>query len=337
MIRSVKLEEIVGGLFDRGSFSRNGMELSLDDYVDYQSLDQDWIYFLARDIELSKEQLKVATISRSINPIRLYQAIPENHQLKKRTNMPKLPQTTYFKLIELIEKDFQRYRGNEGYVQLARDLRTEIGSAANLSQVWSGAAKYRNRLGWSGMINLPLDVFDSLERMLEEDVQKEKRFRKYQGDEGYVRLARDLRAETGRRVHPMHIWSGSFKYRSELEWSGRTVSPSGIFGADKKLIKNNGRFSGVINVKRLPSKKYKNSDSYVSNAIKKLIGKNFELYEGDEGYVGLIMDLKEDFGISIHPRRVWHLAEDHRERLGWSRMIDVPVEDLYEYFGIDLK
>ena len=71
---------------------------------------------------------------------------------------------------------------------------------------------------WSGKISPPLNDFDTLERLLSDDVQREEGLRLYEGDKGYIQVARDLRDETGSEAHLDHIRSGSKKYREELEY-----------------------------------------------------------------------------------------------------------------------
>ena len=299
MIRDVGLEEIVKDLIDRGSFSHNGAELSLDDYTDAHGLDEDWVYFAAREIEDKREQFGINLRSDlAVNPIRLYRAIPKNHPLKETTNKPYLSHVDYFKLAELIEKNPQKYQNDEGYIQIARDLTDETGSKANLAQVWSGAKKYREKLRWSGVINLPLNDFDTLERLLRDDLQREEGLRLYEGDEGYIQVARDLEDETGSKANLIQIWSGAKKYREELGWSGRIELPLNDFDTLERLLRDDlQREEGL------------------------------RLYESDEGYIQVARDLEDETGSKANLAHVWSGAKKYREELGWSGKIGIPLND----------
>ena len=297
MIRDVGLEEIVNGLIDRG-FSHNGVELSLNDFTDDQGLDEDWVYFAAREIEDKREQLNIDLRSDlAVNPRRLYKAIPKNHRVKERTNKPYLSHVDYFKLVELIEKNPQKYQNDEGYIQIARDLRDETGSEANLGRVWSGAKKYREELGWSGMINLPLDAFDTLERLLEDDVQREEGLRLYEGDDGYIQVSKDLTDETGSAANLAQVWSGAKKYREALGWSGMISLPLEVFDTLERLLEDD--------VQR---------------------EEGLRLYEGDDGYIQAAKDLTDETGSAANLAQVWSGAKKYREALGWSGMISLPLE-----------
>ena len=297
MVQGVKLEQIVDSLIYRGSFSYNGAELSLDSYTDAQGLDTDWIYLLAREIEQKRKQLNIGLLpSQAINPVRLYRATPKNHRLKQTTNRPYLSHTNRFALVELIEKNPQRYYSDEGYIQVARDLRDETGSAANLCHIWSDSKNYREILRWSGRTDLPLDDFDVLERLLRDDLQREEGLRLYEGDKGYIQVARDLRDETGSEAHLGPIWSGSRRHRTKLGWPGRIELPLDHFDTLGRLLKND--------LKR---------------------EKGSRRYERYDGYIQAGRDLKYETGSAAHLGPIWSAAKNYREELGWPCVINHPL------------
>ena len=85
--------------------------------------------------------------------------------------------------------------------------------------LWSGTKKYHDKLGWSGMINLPLEDFDTLGELIEQNTTR------YENDEGYIQLARDLKKQTGTKANLGHVWSGTKKYHDKLGWSGMINLP----------------------------------------------------------------------------------------------------------------
>ena len=352
MIQEVTLEEIVENLFDKGSFSRNGTTLVLNDYTAGRIMDQNGIYVLARDIEDKREKLNIALFpSRSINPVRLYRSIPKNHELKKNTVIPFMPHESYFTMVDLIETDFERYKGDEGYIQLARDMKEKRGRAPHLGHLFSGAIKYRGQLGWSGEINISLDAFDAIEELIAGD------FEKYRGDEGYIQLARDLRDKRGKPTHLGHIWSGAKKHREKLEWSGHIHLSLYVFDTIEDLIEQDfEKYTGDEGYIQLArdlrtrtgtaahlghvwsgSKKYRDDLGWtgmiqlpldVFDAIERLIEQDFEKYKGQEGYIRLAGDLRNETGRGVHPSHIWSGTRKYRDELGWKSRIASSLDAL---------
>ena len=235
LVEETNLEDIVAALAKDRTFSRNSVAFSLDNYMAGDgSLNPDWIYYLTRDIEDNRVPLNVALEPHlNVNPRRLYRAIPKSSSLKSRTSMPRLPHQAYFALVALVSNNPDSYKGEEGYIQLAKDVRERTGSAAHLAHIWSGARQYRSSLQWPGIIELPLEVFDTIESLIQADKSK------YTGEEGYIQLAKDVRSKTGSAAHLATIWSGSRQYRSSLQWPGKIELPLEVFDTIDALVKAN--------------------------------------------------------------------------------------------------
>ena len=156
---------------------------------------------------------------------------------------------------DLLDRDRERYKSDDDYIQVARDLIDESPNAT-LDQVWSGTKQY-NRAGlkidelikseddyiqvardlidespnatldqvWSGTkqykgglnrpVNLPLGAFDKTEELIFSDRKK------YEGREGYIRLAQDL-IDEGFKVTPDQVWSAARKHRDDLNWTDKS-------------------------------------------------------------------------------------------------------------------
>ena len=227
-VEETDLEDIVAALARDRPFSKNNVAFSLDNYMADGSLNPDWIYYLARDIEDHRVALNIDLESDlNVSPWRLYNALPKSSSLKTRTNEPALPHKAYFALVQLLQDNPDRYKGEKGYIQLAKDVREKTGSAANLATIWSGARQYRSNLQWPGKINLPLEVFDTIESLIQADRSK------YMGEEGYIQLAKDVRERTGTAAHLARIWSGARQYRKELQWPGRINLPLEAYLANR--------------------------------------------------------------------------------------------------------
>ena len=232
LVEETDLEDIVTTLARDRTFSKNSVALSLDNYGTNADLNPDWIYYLARDIEDNRKALNAALEEWfNVNPLRLYKALPRG-TLRENTNRPALPHSVYFVLIGLLHSNPESYKGEEGYIQLAKDVRQKTGTAANLAQIWSGARAYRSNLQWPGIIDLPLKVFDAIDALIKASPKS------YKGEEGYIQLAKDVRQETGTAANLAHIWSGSRQYRKELQWPGIINLPLEVFDTIDKLIQD---------------------------------------------------------------------------------------------------
>ena len=236
-------------------------------------------------IQLARD-LKKQTGTKA-NLAQLWSGTKKYHDKLGWSGMIELPLEDFDTLGELIEQNTTRYENDEGYIQLARDLKKQTGTKANLGNVWSGTKKYRNKLGWSGMINLPLEDFDTLGELIEQNTTR------YEKDEGYIQLARDLKKQTGTKANLGHVWSGTKKYHDKLGWSG------------------------MIN---LPLEDF--------DTLGELIEQNTTRYENDEGYIQLARDLKKQTGTKANLGHVWSGTKKYHDKLGWSGMINLPLDDL---------
>ena len=345
----VSLEGVVRGVVSEGCFSHNGVSFSLDDYFDGEVLNPDWVYFLARDVEDNRKRLRVSLDERyNVSPRRLYRAINDS-ALKKETNRPSLPHEAYFELVRLIEQNPEKYQFDEGYIQLARDLRA-VGFKAHLGHVWSGAREHRDGLNWNSVISLPLDAFDKIDDLIKEDCGM------YVGDEGYIQLARDLIQE-GFKAHLGTVWSGAKEHREGLNWTGLIGLPLDAFDKIDDLIKEDcGRYVGdegyiqLARDLRSANPKFKAHLGHVWSGAKEhreglnwtgridlpldafdkiddLIKEDRERYVGDEGYIQLARDLRSaNPKFKAHLGHVWSGAKEHREGLNWTGQIHLPLD-----------
>ena len=346
----ISLEGVVRGVVSEGCFSHNGVSFSLDDYFDGDVLNSDWVYFLARDVENNRKRLRVSLDERyNVNPRRLYKAISDS-DLKKETNRPSLPHEAYFEMVRLIEQNPEKYQFDEGYIQLARDLRDDANPEfkANLGHVWSGAKQYREGLNWTGQISLPLDAFDKIDELIDGDDSG-----KYVGDEGYIQLARDLRHE-GFKANLGHVWSGAKQYREGLNWTGVINLPLDAFDKIDELIKEDcGKYVGDEGYIQL-ARDLRDATGFKANLgdvwsgakehraglnwtgiinlpldafdkIDELIKEDCGKYVGDEGYIQLARDLRRE-GFKANLGDVWSGAKEHREGLNWTGIINLPLD-----------
>ena len=215
-LEPISLETIVSILTTEGTVSRNGVTLEMTRYGD----DPDWVYHLARDIDEKRGSLLLDLYRPNdpISPYRLYRAVGDPHT-KERTNRPSLPFPAYFALIELIAQKPDQYHGEEGYVQLAKDIKTKTGCAANLAHIWTGARNHRQTLQWPGQISLPLEVFEAIDDILTKTPDQ------YHGEEGYVQLAKDIKTKTGCAANLATIWTGARNHRQTLQWPRKLTLP----------------------------------------------------------------------------------------------------------------
>ena len=351
MIQKTTIEEIVHDTINTGSFSHSNTRISIEDYTDNHTLNEDWTYFLSRDIERNRKEIKLdLEPHRYVSPVRVYKAIPKNHPIKKKTNRPALPHLAYFTLLQLIKENPNDYKNDDGYVQVARDLKDQTGTKANLGNVWSGTKKYHDKLGWSGMIELPLENFDTIEELIKQNTTR------YENDEGYIQLARDLKKQTGTKANLGHVWSGTKKYHDKLGWSGIINLPLEDFDTLGELIEQNTtRYEndeGYIQLARdlkkqtgtkanlaqlwSGTKKYHDKLGWSGiinlpledfDTLGELIEQNTTRYENDEGYIQLARDLKKQTGTKANLAQLWSGTKKYHDKLGWSGMIELPLED----------
>ena len=272
----------------------------MSDYED----DPDWLYFLARDIEDKREQLIIDLHPRfSISPVILYRGMPKTRELKKRTNTPVLPHANYFKLIGLLLKDPQKYQGHEGYIEAARDLRKEVETAVHLGNVYTAAKEYRSGLNWSGKIDMPLEHFDIFQGMLERDLERDVGSRLYQGMNGYIRAAMDLRERTESAANLGHIWLAARDYRGPdmLDWSGVIDM----------------RLDDVVFLRGM-----------LERDLERDVGSR--LYQGMNGYIRAAMDLRERTESAANLGHIWSAVRDYvgPDKLDWSSVINMPLDDV---------
>ncbi len=158
----IELEQIVTQLVKTNRFSYNGVSFRLKDFTNPNSNEFNpyWVYYLTKAIDDNKDtlQLRRKFTDNVVNPRRVYNAI-KDQELKAKTNRPYLPFKAYFCLVELIKAEPIKYQGEEGYIQLAKDVRDKTGCKANLVHIWSGAREYRKQLNWPRIINLPLELY----------------------------------------------------------------------------------------------------------------------------------------------------------------------------------
>ena len=352
MIQKATIEEIVHDMISTGSFSHGNTSSSIEDYTDNHALNEDWTYFLSRDIERSREEINLdLEPHRNVSPVRVYKAIPKNHPIKKKTNRPALPHSVYFTLLQLIKENPNGYKNDDGYVQVARDLRDRTGTKANLGQLWSGTKKYHDKLGWSGVINLSLEDFDTLGELIEQNTTR------YEKDEGYIQLARDLKDQTRRTPNLGQVWSGTKKYHDKLGWSGKIDLPLEDFDTIGELIEQNTtryeKDEGYIQLARdlrdrtgtkanlgqvwSGTKKYRDKLEWSGvinlsledfDTLGELIEQNTTRYEKDEGYIQLARDLKDQTGTKANLAHIWFGTKKYHDKLGWSSMINLPLDEL---------
>ena len=301
----VSLEEVVKGVASENGFSHNGVSFSLDDYFDGEVLSPDWLYFLARDMENNRNQLELSLEERfPVGTQRLYESLPES--VKEKTTRPTLSHEVYFEMMTLIENNPKRYQGRGGYIQLARDLRENVeGFKANLGNIWSATSEeIREKLKWERKIDLPLDAFNMLEKLIEDSFNPEsERFERYQGDAGYVKLAEDLRKKVkGFKANLSHIWTGTDeKTRTKLKWERKIDLPLDAFDMLKGLIE----------------------DSFNPES------ERYQKYQGDAGYVKIAKDLRCLSKGKFEPYlgNIWSGTDKElREKLDWTYMIQRPLK-----------
>ena len=118
--------DIMRSIIYGDGFSHNGVSISLDDYIHDGVLNPDWIYSVARKIANNHEQLGRTLLhelsDRASKARRLYRDLPVESRLRRETNRPVLPYREHFQLVELLERNPERYQGPDGYIQVARDM-----------------------------------------------------------------------------------------------------------------------------------------------------------------------------------------------------------------------
>ena len=128
--------------------------------------------------------------------------------------------------------------------------------------------------------------------------------KKYQGREGYIQLARDLRKNVkGSRfnAHLGNIWSATNKeIREKLKWEGKIDLPLKAFDKLKELIE----------------------DSFNPES------ERFERYQNDAGYITLAEDLRKNVkGFKAHLADIWSGTDEKtRKKLKWEGKIDLPLK-----------
>ncbi len=288
----IELEEIVTQLVETNTFSNNGVSFRLEEFTNPNAgeFNPDLVYYLARAVDDNKDtlQLRRRFIDDVVNPTRVYKAI-KDQELKAKINKPSLPFKAYFSLVELINAKPIKYQGEEGYIQLAKDVRDKTGCKANLAHIWSGAREYRKQLNWYGKINLPLQVFETIDELLSNKENTET----YKGEEGYIQLAKDVRDKTGCKAHLATIWSGAREYRKQLNWPGKIELPLEVFETIDELLSNK---------------------------------ENTETYKGEEGYIQLAKDVRDKTGCKAHLATIWSGAREYRKQLNWPGKINLPLD-----------
>jgi len=88
------------------------------------------------------------------------------------------------------------YQGDEGYIRFSKAVRERTGYNSHLKHIWLSARAYHDQLNWSSMINLPISVFDLMDKLLHEDSLKFIAQRAYHGKDGGIRLADHISEQT---------------------------------------------------------------------------------------------------------------------------------------------
>ena len=130
---------------------------------------------------------------------------------------------------------------------------------------------------------LPHKVYFELIRLIQQNPEK------YRDFEGYIQLARDLQKNTETNIHLGDIWTVANQRRNELNWK-------------------RGERIGI------------HLDSY--DTLNSLIEENFEKYRFDEGYMRLVIDLRERTGRKINLTNIWKAANRYMEKLDWTGEIN---------------
>ena len=132
--------DIMRSIIYGDGFSHNGVSISLDDYIHDGVLNPDWIYSVARKIANNHEQFGRTLLhelsDRASKVRRLYRDLPVESRLRRATNRPVLPYREYFQLVELLERNPERYQGPDGYIQVARDMHNIVPAQDLVTAIW---------------------------------------------------------------------------------------------------------------------------------------------------------------------------------------------------------
>ena len=219
-------------------------------------------------------------------------------------------------LKDLLDADFEsgngEYQYQEGQIQAALDVErgrldeTYTGNTSatrsiyliSFDGVWSAVSPQRREtLGWERMDNMSLSEASLLKDLLDGDLESGNG--EYQGQEGYIQVARHLseRGYLGTRLD--NIWSAVSPQRREtLGWiekidlSLRTVSRLGVL-LDGDLESGNGE------------------------------------YQGHDGHIRVSRKLEEEGHAPSLDGIRYAVSPQHREALGWDRK-DGPAISRYQ-------